>query len=105
MLFFFIIEVVVVSIAASLLATWIKLVPRYPKGSHMFLQQLINTVLLTIVLTVLGAFSIYPSWFVLLVMIVVVIWLSVQITNKVVKKGDRALSEKSGGDPEERRAQ
>ena len=98
MLFLFTLEVVVVSIIASLLATWIRLVPRYPKRSQMFIQQLINTVLLTIALIVIEVFGIYPSWIVLLVMIIAVIWLSVQIANKVVYQAGGPMSKDHGSD-------
>ena len=83
---FFLLEVIVVSILASLFATWIKLVPRYPKRKYVFLQQLTNAVLMTIPLTFFGLFEIYPSWFLLFLIIVFVLWLSVNITNRIVRR-------------------
>ena len=85
-MFFFVVKVVVVSILVSLFANWIKLIPRYPKRSHVFLQELVNTILLTIVLTLLLSFGLYLSWFFLSVIIIVVVWLSVRITDKMVRK-------------------
>jgi len=92
-MFLFVLMVVVVSILVSLLASWIKLVPRYQRSKYSFIQQLINTGLLTVLLTLLTLFGIYPSWFLLFVMILFVLWLSVQITNNMVKKRGESAAE------------
>ncbi len=93
-MFYFVLEVIGVSILVSLFATWIRLIPRYHKRRHVLIQQLINTGLLTVILTLLTFFGIYPSWLLLFAMILFVLWLSVQITNDMVKKGEESATEK-----------
>jgi len=58
---YFLLEIIGVSILVSLFATWVKLIPRYPKRIHAFAQQLMNTALLTVLLTIPCIFEIYPS--------------------------------------------
>jgi len=81
----FVLEVIVVSIFVSILASAIKLVPRYKKWKFILLQQFINTVLMTIILTFFTIFEIYPSWLILAAIIFFVLWLSVKSTNNIVK--------------------
>ncbi len=91
-MFFFVLEVIGVSILVSLFATWIKLIPRYPKRRYVFTQQLINTGILTLLLTFLAIFEIYPSWFLMFALILFVLWLSVRITSAIVRKrGDSTV--------------
>ncbi|HEY9167797.1 MAG TPA: hypothetical protein VIS48_16710 [Candidatus Kryptonia bacterium] len=85
-MFYFVLEVIGVSILVSLLSTWIKLIPHYPKRKYAFIQQLINTAFLTILLTFLCLFEIYPSWFLLFALILFILWLSIRITGAIVPK-------------------
>lgn len=85
-MFIFIIEVVVISILVSSFATWITLVPRYPKMKYAILQQMINAGLMIVLLTLFTSFEIYPSWLPLFGIILFVLWLSVRITNNIVRK-------------------
>ncbi len=84
-MFYFVLEVIGVSILVSIFATWIKLIPRYPKRKYALTQQLINTAFLTILLTVLCFFEIYPSWFLLFALILLILWMSVRITGAIVR--------------------
>ncbi len=92
-MFYFLLEVIGVSILVSLFATWIKLIPRYPKRKYAFIQQLINAGFLTILLTFIGLFGIYPSWFLLFVLILFILWWSVRITGAIVRKGGESTIE------------
>ena len=83
---YFLLEVIGVSLLVSIFATWIKLIPRYPRKKYSLIQQLANTGLLTVVLTLLFSFEIYPSWFLLFGIILLILWLSVRITNNLVQK-------------------
>ena len=91
-MFYFSLEVIGVSILVSLFATWIKLVPRYPKRKYNFLQQTLNTGILSVLLTVLFSFEIYPSWTILFAAILFVVWVSVKITGAIVSKGSEPLA-------------
>ena len=84
-MFYFFLEVIGVSILVSIFATWIKLIPRYPRKKYSLIQQLANTGLLTVVLTLLFSFEIYPSWLLLFVIILIILWLSVRFTNNLVQ--------------------
>lgn len=86
----FLIEVIAVSIVVSLLGQWLKLVPRYPKLRYSFLMQAINSGLLTIVLSFFFAFKIYPSWLLMFVLMLLILWLSVRATNYVVARSGEA---------------
>lgn len=79
-MFSFIIEVVAVSILVSLAARWAEMVPRYRKLRHAILMQSLNAGLLTIALTVMIKMEIYPTWILLFVLILSILWLSVQLT-------------------------
>ncbi len=85
-MFYFLLEVIGISILVSVFATWIKLIPRYPRKKYSIIQQLTNTGVLTVVLTLLFSFKIYPSWLLLFVIILLILWLSVRITNNLVQK-------------------
>ena len=82
----YVVKVVLVSIVASLLATWAQLIPRYPKLKYAVLFQVLNTGLLTILLTFLLTAGIDPSWFVLLVLLLLVLWCAVLCTNFIVRR-------------------
>lgn len=86
-MFYFVLEVIGVSMLVSLFATWIKLIPRYPKRRYAFIQQLINTGFLTILLTFLCLFGIYPSWLLLFGLILFILWWSIRITGTFVQRG------------------
>jgi len=97
-MFYFFVEVIGVSILVSLFANWIKLVPRYPKWKYALLQQLINTGILTILLTIFFAFRVYPSWGILFILIVVILWWSVRLTNNIVPKEGKLPEEETSED-------
>jgi len=85
-MFYIVLEVIGVSILVSLFATWIKLIPHYPKRKYAIIQQLINSGFLTIMLTFISLFEIYPSWLLLFAIILFILWWSVQITSAIVRK-------------------
>jgi len=91
-MFAFIIEVVAVSILVSLAARWAEMVPRYRKLRHAVLMQSLNAGLLTVALTVLIAMEIRPSWISLFVLILSILWLSIQLTAHLAhhRRGDCA---------------
>ena len=86
-MFYFALEVIGVSILVSFFATWIKLIPRYSKRKYNLLQQTLNTGILSLLLTALFTFEIYPSWTILFAAILFVLWASVKITGTIVSKG------------------
>jgi len=90
-------EVIFVSILVSLFGTWIRLVPRYPKWKYTFVQQAINIVLQSLVVTLLFILGLYPSWLLLFAMILFIVWLSVRVTNNIVKRSERLIAETSEG--------
>ena len=97
---YFGLEVIGVSILVSLFATWIKLVPRYPKRKYNVIQQALNSGILSLLLTVLFSFEIYPSWSILFVGILFVLWVSVRITNGVaLKNNDPSVQAKQDRSP------
>ncbi len=79
----FLIGVIVASIIASILAQAIGLIPRFPKWRHTFLRELINSAILTAILTIFFTFHIYPPWIVLFGIIIMTIYLSVLFTNRI----------------------
>ena len=81
----FVLEGVGASILVSLFASGIRLIPRYPKRKYFFIQQLANTVLLSIVLTLLLLLKIDLSLPLLCVIILAVLWTSVRFTNRVAR--------------------
>jgi len=85
-MFAFAIEVVAVSIAVSLVAGWVHLIPQYSKRKYAFLMQLLNTGLLTIVLSLLLLAGLYPSWIVIVLLILLIFWLSVRWTNSICRR-------------------
>jgi hypothetical protein len=85
-MFFFALEVIVVSILVSLFASWVKLVPRYSGRMFALIQQLLNGTLITLLVTLLFQLEIYPSWFLLFLTILFALWISVRITNNLVRE-------------------
>ena len=86
-MFFFVIQVVVVSIILSIISYWIKVIPHYPKRRHAFLVQVFNTGFLTIMFTIVGIYDAYPSWYLLFGLMLLFLLLSVRITNSIARKG------------------
>ena len=93
-MFFYVIEVIGVSILVSLFAGWIKLIPLYPKKKYYLLQVLLNTAMLTLFLTIIFTLEIYPGWIVLFIVILVITWLSIRLTNNIVLKSTTPGREK-----------
>jgi integral membrane sensor domain MASE1 len=99
-MFYFALEVIGVSILVSLFATWIKLVPKYPKRKYNLLQQALNTVIVSLLLTILFSLQIYPSWAILFAAILFVLWASVKITDTIVsKRNEPSLNAENKSDP------
>jgi hypothetical protein len=84
-LFYFIFQVIVVSIVASTLLYALKIVPRKRKWKYALIMELANSVLLTIILSIFIAFDIYPAWFTLFGLVFLTLLISIQITNRVLK--------------------
>ena len=82
-MFYFVIEWILVSIAISILSSWLDWIPQYPKRKYTLLQNVLNTGFITIILTVLLVFDIYPSWIIVSGLILLILYLSVQMTNRV----------------------
>jgi hypothetical protein len=97
-LFYFIVEVVAASILVSVFATWIKLIPRYPKRKYALIQQAANTGFLTVLLILLFSLDIYPSWPLLFAIILFIVWLSVRLTNNIVQKRGESIAEPAMGE-------
>jgi hypothetical protein len=86
-MFFFVIQVVVVSIILSILSYWIKVIPHYAKRRHAIFVQLLNTIFLTIMFSIVGIYDTYPSWYLLFGLMLFFLLLSVRITNVIARKG------------------
>ena len=93
----FVLTVIVASIVIDLVAGWLRLVPRYTLR-YAFLMHAINTVLLSLVLTLFLTAGVYPSWALLALLMLLILWLSVCWTNAVARRrGEPA--EKSASEP------
>lgn len=90
-MFIFVIEVIGISILVSLFATAIKLIPRYSKKKYYFIQELTNAAMMGVVLTIIETFEISLSWIFLFLLILFVLWLSVQVTNNIVQKSGESM--------------
>ena len=95
----FIIEWVMVSIAVSILATWIGFIPRYPQWRQALTLQLINTLLLTVLLSVLLLSKLHPSGVLLFVAMLAVLWLSVRLTGRVFESRASAAASRPEDTP------
>lgn len=91
----FVLEAIAVSILVSIFATWIKLIPCYPKKKYNLIQQLVNTALLTVFLTLVSIFGVYPSWILLFAVILLILWMSIRLTNNIVKKAGGSAAKQS----------
>ena len=85
-MFYFVLEVIGVSILVSIFAAWIRLIPRYTKKKYTLIQQLANSALLTVLITLVSSLGIYPSWILLFAIILFILWISVRLTNNLVQK-------------------
>ena len=86
-MFSFILVWIAVSIAVSILSAWLKIIPTYSKRIHRVLVHVIDTAILTVVLTILLISGIYPHWTIVFVLIFVSLMLSVWFTNRLDRKG------------------
>ena len=77
----FVFEIIVVSLAVSLLSYGLKLVPKYPRKFHRGLVQVLNTAFLSILLTYLIVNDIEPGWIVLGSLIFMCLFLAIIVTN------------------------
>ena len=84
-MFFFLIRWIIVSILVSLLAAWLKIVPAYPKRVYTLLVHLLDTAVLTIVLTIILTFGIYPSWVIVAGLIIMSLIFSVWLINHFIR--------------------
>jgi len=82
----FVIEVILASIAVSVISHALHLTPKYPKRFHRILQQVLNTGVLTILLTYLVVNDIEPGLVVTGSMIFAVLIGSIITTNLVAHK-------------------
>ena len=94
-MFTFIIEVIIVSILVSIFASWTRMIPRYPKRKHRFIQQTANSLLLTVLITLVVSLEIYPSWILLFVIILFILWISIQFTNGIAHKSGELTTDPS----------
>jgi len=83
---YFVLEVIGVSILVSIFAAWIRLIPHYPKRKYRLIQQLANTAMMTVLIMLLSSLGIYPSWGLLFAVILFVVWISVRLTDNLVRK-------------------
>src|ERR1700690_3626210 len=90
---YFVLEVIGVSILVSIFATWIRLIPRYPKKKYSLIQQLAHTALLTVFITLVSSLGIYPSWAILFAIILFILWISVWLTNDLVRRSGESRAE------------
>ncbi|GEM_PF-1783636 len=97
-MFYFVLEVIGVSILVSIFATWVRLIPRYPKKKYSLIQELIFSVFLTVLITLVWSLDIYPSWILLFAAILFILWLSVQITNNIFQRSGDSTSNPSKAD-------
>ena len=91
-MFYTVLQLVIISILVSIFASWIKLIPRYPRWKYSFIQQLTNAVLQTVFMTLLFSFNLSSSWPVLFAVILLILWASVLFTNRLVR-GNEKLSD------------
>ncbi|HTX17461.1 MAG TPA: hypothetical protein VMG34_02280 [Bacteroidota bacterium] len=85
----FVLVWITVSIAVSIFASWIEIVPRYTKRVHKILVHLIDTAILTVVLTALLLTGIYPHWTVVFLLIFLSLALSVWFTNRISRGSEK----------------
>jgi len=82
---YFVLEVIIVSIFVSAFATWIKLIPRYSKKKYYLIRGFVHSALLTVFMTLVFALGVYPSWVLTFAIILLILWLSVRLTNNIVQ--------------------
>jgi len=81
----FVVEVIAVSIVVSAISYALRLVPRYPKRIFGVLQQVLNTGLLTLLLTYLIVNEIEPGWVVMGSMVFLCLIVSIIVINFIAK--------------------
>ena len=74
---------IAVSIVVSILSAWLKIIPTYAKRIHKILVHVVDTALLTVILTFLLLSGIYPHWTVVFVLIFMTLTVSVWFTNRI----------------------
>ncbi len=84
-MFYFVVEVIIVSIFVSAFATWIKLMPRYPKKKYHLIRGFAHSALLTVFMILVFSLGVYPSWILTFAIILLILWLSVRFTNNIVQ--------------------
>ena len=85
-MFYFVVEVIIVSIFVSAFATWIKLIPRYPKKKYYLMRGFAHSALLTVFIILVFSLGVYPSWILTFAIILLILWLSVRLTNNIARK-------------------
>jgi membrane-bound metal-dependent hydrolase YbcI (DUF457 family) len=91
-MFWLVIEVIIASIAVSLIARALKLIPRYDRLVHRILLQVLNGGVLTIVLTFLFVYGVRPGWVEMGSMVFLSLIASIVVTNLVAhKRGSNPL--------------
>lgn len=80
-----VIKVILVSIVVSALSYAFRLTPRYPKRIYRILVQILNTGLLTLLLTYLFVNAIEPGWFVLGSLVFLTLIVSIITTNFIAR--------------------
>lgn len=82
----FVIQVVVVSIVVSILSHRFGLIPRYPERRYTRLVPVLNTGILTILLTLVLLFDLHPSWTILFALVFLPLVASVWFTNYLLRR-------------------
>jgi putative flippase GtrA len=85
-LFYYVIEIIGVSILVSLFAGWIGLIPRYTQKKYYVFQELLNAAILAVFLTIVFMLKVYPGWIILFLVILLITWLSIRLTNIIVQR-------------------
>jgi putative flippase GtrA len=94
-LFYYVIEIIGVSILVSLFAGWIGLIPRYTQKKYYVFQELLNAAMLGVFLTIVFMLKVYPGWIILFLVILLITWLSIRLTNIIVQRS----AESNGNSP------
>jgi hypothetical protein len=83
-------EIISASIAVSLIAAWMKLIPRYRSRKIAFVMNLINTSILTVVWTIFFLLDITPSWLILAILVFVVLVISIRAVHYLYPLGEQS---------------
>lgn len=82
----FVIQVVVVSLVVSILMYKFGLIPRYPERRYTRLVPILNTGILTVLLTLVLLLDLHPSWTVLFALVFLPLVASVWFTNYLLRR-------------------